>query len=67
MAILEQSWSAAVKAAGCPSVLNIDGAPKTIVGTSEGDVVALDGTGKEIWRTAVSVDGCRRSDMADDR
>ena len=53
MAILEKSWSAAIKAAGCPAGLPAKGGPLTVFGTTDGALVALDGAGEVAWRTQV--------------
>ncbi len=54
MAVLELSWtSPGAAVAGCPSVMPTSAGPRIIVGTSTGDAAALDGAGREIWRTPI--------------
>ena len=54
MAILESGWAVtAAGVAGCPSVMTTDGGTRIIAGTSDGNILALDGAGKEVWRTPV--------------
>ena len=54
MAILKLEWALTEAAvAGCPSVMTADEGTRIIVGTSDGDIVALDGASNEVWRTPV--------------
>ena len=54
MAILEKSWVLDdAHVAGSPSVMMTSNGTRIIIGTSDGDIVALKGDSKEAWRTAV--------------
>jgi len=54
MAHLELNWTTeSANIAGCPAVIVTDGVPSIVAGTDDGDVIALDGAGKEVWRTSL--------------
>lgn len=54
MPILTPDWTLAeIHVAGAPAVIPTADGPRTIVGTSNGNVIALDGSGKEVWRVFV--------------
>jgi len=56
LTILDKQWTVQdAKVASCPTVLN-GRRPQIIVGTTEGDVVSYDGSGRELWR--VGLGGC---------
>ena len=56
MVILKPHWTIEeAKVASCPTVL-AGRKPQVIVGTTEGDVVSYDGSGRERWRTPLG--GC---------
>ena len=54
MSILTHVWTRDNDiVAGCPAVTIIDGMPGIVAGTASGDLVALDGTGTELWRQSI--------------
>ena len=54
MPILALGWTRdGDRIAGCPAVVVIDRTPKILAGTAAGHLVALDGTGAEVWRRTI--------------
>ena len=55
MSVLTHAWTRSdYGIGGCPVVASVDGAPRIVAGTSDGDLLMLDGAGGEVWRIAVS-------------